>query len=225
MVRELLDGHKTQTRRVVKGRWEPLVHEVMRVNGKWVWQTLDYDLTTPYGQPGDHLWVKETWQIARETLDYETGGEYDVFEWDSDIYGDPWEYLNGDARGGCSSALFYKADGEDKNPCQFYPWIDIHGKKYRDQEIPWRPSIFMPRRASRITLEITDIRVEPLQDISEADAIAEGCKGVNCPPDHNDDLSPQEEYRTLWETINGSGSWTANPWVWVVEFKRLEAGQ
>lgn len=89
---------------------------------------------------------------------------------------------------------------------------------------PWRSSIHMPRWASRITLEITNIRVERLHDITEADAVAEGCPGLLGPnPDFPDewDPSPVEEYRDLWNTINGSGSWDANPWVWVVEFKRV----
>lgn len=73
----------------------------------------------------------------------------------------------------------------------------------------WRPSIFMPRWASRIDLDVTTVRVERLNDISEADAIAEGCASV-------------AEYRELWERINGAGSWAENPWVWVVEFRRAE---
>jgi len=91
-------------------------------------------------------------------------------------------------------------------------------------ELPERsvPSIHMPRWASRITLEVTGVRVERLQDISEADAMAEGAPWAACG-------SPQEGsqkagYARLWESINGPGSWDANPWVWVVEFKRVEGG-
>jgi hypothetical protein len=90
---------------------------------------------------------------------------------------------------------------------------------------PWKPSIFMPRRACRILLEITDVRVERLQDISRAEIRAEG---LQCPPElASDDISPNYRdwypaaWRELWESINGPDSWNANPWVWVVEFKRV----
>jgi hypothetical protein len=83
----------------------------------------------------------------------------------------------------------------------------------------WKPSIFMPRWASRITLEITSIRVERLQEISEEDAVAEGCcVKLN---GHDDDFA-RNCYRKLWETINGKGSWDLNPWVWVVGFRKVE---
>ncbi|NYT22988.1 hypothetical protein H0A73_05195 [Alcaligenaceae bacterium] len=86
----------------------------------------------------------------------------------------------------------------------------------------WRPSIHMPLWASRITLEITGVRVERLLEISSADALAEG---VNVHPDHHDKpassvYSPVQAFRDLWEDINGAGAWTENPWVWVVEFRR-----
>lgn len=84
----------------------------------------------------------------------------------------------------------------------------------------WKPSIFMPRWASRILLEVTAIRVERLQDISEADAWAEGCEGYD--DDVTGGKSGYREYAELWESINGAGSWLENPWVWVVEFKRIE---
>jgi hypothetical protein len=89
----------------------------------------------------------------------------------------------------------------------------------------WRPAIHMPRAASRITLEITGVRVERLQDISEDDALAEGCSSTAIVHEDGEDYTghyASEEYQVLWESINGPGSWDANPWVWVVEFKRLE---
>jgi len=95
----------------------------------------------------------------------------------------------------------------------------------------WTPSIFMPRAASRITLEITDVRVERLKDISEADAKAEGCEQVGVETGVVDvNGNPQEigsyaaGYYDLWETINGPGSWDANPWVWAISFKRIQQG-
>ena len=92
----------------------------------------------------------------------------------------------------------------------------------------WKPSIHMPRWASRITLEVTGVRVERLQDISEADAIAEGVTGVSSggvtlftTTGVNCFQAAKDAYAALWELINGPGSWDANPWVWVVEFKRI----
>lgn len=96
----------------------------------------------------------------------------------------------------------------------------------------WRPSIHMPRWASRITLEVTAVRVERLQDISEADAQAEGvipkwepgCSGRLMDAFGGFSFRPAASaYAELWEQINGPGAWDANPWVWVVEFKRVTA--
>lgn len=98
--------------------------------------------------------------------------------------------------------IFYKADGKPD------PWDGWDGVK-------WKPSIHMPRQASRITLEITGIRVERLNDISEADAIAEGCQCAGVPAS----LTNRGAFAKLWESINGFDSWSVNPWVWVVEFK------
>lgn len=97
-------------------------------------------------------------------------------------------------------------------------------RMYDRQRGRWRPSIHMPRWASRILLEISDVRVERLQDISQADALAEG---VNVHSDHHGRprasiYSPVQAYRDLWEEINGPESWDANPWVWVIEFRRVD---
>lgn len=186
MVRAILSGAKTQTRRVVKVR----CHSICEGDdGKlWPWSedaelAEDFWHPCPFGKPGDRLWVRETWGALPHML----GG----FQMDS---------------------LRYRADGEYQNE---------HGA-WR-----WRSPLHMPRRASRITLEITDVRVERLQDISEADAVAEGCKPIR-PELVQDGLivrpgrSAVEEFRLVWEEIHGGGSWEKNPWVWVIEFKKLE---
>lgn len=185
MVRALLAGTKTQTRRAVRPQpdW---VHE----GGAERRSGADFAMIRcPYGVPGDRLWVRETW----------TFGVGDCGHRDD---GGPYRY---GADGGFSAR--------------------------------WRPSIHMPRVASRITLEVTGVRVERLQAISEADCMAEGVQGHPLRPDDGwpictgfmvgaDDgkttlhPKPQDAYRRLWESINGAGSWAANPWVWVVEFKR-----
>ena len=165
MVRAILDGRKTVTRRIVKARdleWMD-VHQGLREP--------DNAERCPYGQPGgDRLWVRETWAAPHA---------YDHL---------PPRLIPQDAR------IHYAAT-EDRGG------------------LLWRPSIHMPRWASRITLEITGVRVERLQDISEADAISEGtpfpCGGW------------VGGYQKLWESIPGPGSWDLNPWVWVVEFKRV----
>jgi hypothetical protein len=82
----------------------------------------------------------------------------------------------------------------------------------------WKPSIFMPRAVSRITLEITDVRVERLQQISDADSLAEGCSTA----DMKDGDSLASVYARFWESINGAGSWATNPWVWVVSFRKVQ---
>jgi hypothetical protein len=118
---------------------------------------------------------------------------------------------------------FAKIDGQTR------PWIETdyratytHGDRLGDRlgiKKRWTPAIHMPRAASRITLEITGVRVERLQDISEADAMAEGCRKP-IPVCEDDDCSYRADYERLWESINGPGSWDANPWVWVLEFRR-----
>ena len=189
MVRAILNGTKSQTRRVFKaqngGLWPrpndlPGMRQILR--------------ECPYGKPGDRLWVRETWAYHVQAIGSVT---------DKD---GPWVYAS---------------DGD-------------HVLQHRLCD-RWRPSIHMPRAASRITLEITGVCVERLQDISEADAIAEGIEraddffGCQCwkvygEPEGADVVAPNDpigSYRSLWEFINGTGSWDANPWVWAVEFKRI----
>lgn len=176
MVRAILDGRKTQTRRVIK----PVQP---RDDGMWP-AGRDPVPDCPYGQVGDLLWVRETWRT------------------ESDCYNDlaPGE-LSGE------ETILYAADAD---------WGSNRtvGRS--------RPSIHMPRWASRLTLRVMDVRVERLQAISAADAIAEGCAPVPLHSLDCDSISPVQEYRALWGHINGRGSWAANPWVWVVSFERLQ---
>jgi hypothetical protein len=199
MVRALLDGSKTQTRRVVKPQPEAEHggEPYWFVGGYRAWRARSCtdpirsgshnEIACPYGQPGGQLWVRETW--AR---DDEDGG----LCYRADI-----------GKGG-------DADDWERNRLDGVP-------RFR-----WRPSIHMPRAASRITLEITGVRVERLQDISPEDCWAEGIQEMRDAGDENGELrgSVKQDYQALWESINGPGSWDANPWVWVVEFKRVEGG-
>lgn len=211
MVRALLDGSKTQTRRVVKysikGPSEPMdTFDWYDKSGKWVgahgrgypFKKTNAALLCPYGQPGRQLWVRETW---RGVVNIAPPGHYKY------------------------AVARYIPDREHCRRVEYAATQAADGE-------PWRPSIHMPRWASRITLEITGVRVERLQDISEADAIAEGI--VSQPyhegrflSEHRPSISYPSAcaaYRDLWEAINGPGSWDANPWVWAVGFKRVEGG-
>jgi hypothetical protein len=190
MVRAILAGTKTQTRRAVKpyGRDDGFCIMETENRGLWPYRSDDGEscfitidgylnevaLRCPHGVPGDRLWVRETHLIV--------GGKDSA---------DP--------------RVVYRAsnDGPDA-------WISPS----------WAPSIHMPRWASRLTLEITGVRVERLQNISEADAMAEGASPVLVPPDGGDQPHVVG-YCDLWESINGPGSWDANPWVWVVAFRRV----
>jgi len=169
MIRAILAGTKTQTRRIVKP--QPIAPDVQQYH-------------CPYGQTGDRLWVKEGFHHCPHCDDgfvaYLAGG-----------------FKSGDA-----------AIDDDNRPLM--PKCAAH---------KWRPPIYMPRWASRITLEITDVRVERLQDISEADAEAEGTKNSL----HlQGGRMANENFAHLWWGIYGDGSWDANPWVWAISFRRVD---
>jgi hypothetical protein len=224
MVRALLDGSKTQTRRPVKPQPEVSAHG--NLMGEWLRRPLDglilpklqdISIHCPYGQHGDHLWVRETFFA----------------------YG-RWE------------TRFSAKKGRDE--WHFVDMTLLTGRKYRyEGALPnaqragatpawWRrPSIHMPRAASRITLEVTDVRVERLQAISAADARAEGiefqehliagqvCRSWRAYGSPNGwypegvDTAPIHSYRILWDSLNAARGygWDVNPWVWVVEFKKV----
>lgn len=190
MVRALLAGTKTQTRRIAKPVRHPDLGNVYAPGALVLEHEPQHviDRCCPCGRPGDRLWVREA--FMHEPADY-------CWEASVSIPCRPAETV-------------YRADFPNSQPGE-----------------GWKPSIHMPRNLSRILLEITGVRVERLQDISQADAQAEGA-----PPGHPsiDQISrefgypdfPRSWYAQLWEEINGPGSWTQNPWVWVVEFKRVQ---
>lgn len=206
MVHSILEGRKTQTRRMLKPQpqaqhWTPeresyIMTPTIEQGGLITYAEFPYTMgeveqfPCPYGQPGDRLWVREAW--ATYPIPW---NEFKIEDLPIDLR---------DKNPVCE--IFYKADGS---------------KAYISR---WRPSIHMPRRASRILLEITGIRVERLLDTSHEDAIAEGCSGQGwkvVDPRHPV-IYPAIEYKALWESINGRGSWNVNPWVWVIEFRRVE---
>lgn len=215
MVRALLAGTKTQTRRVVKPQPAPDQQPRTVIGSSGFVYVMDnapllpypevrrVRWDCPYGQPGDRLWVKEAWRTA-DTLDALSPTAIADKCVDAG-YSKPW------------APLQWEADGQrNREWSGFGPGNGIvvgPGKT--------RVSMHMPRWASRINLEITSVRVERLQDISPDDCIAEGAW-----PIAHRELGRGHEavaaYQSLWESINGPGSWAANPWVWVLEFRRID---
>ncbi|MGQ8800940.1 hypothetical protein ACUTRI_09630 [Serratia sp. TSA_130.2] len=190
MVRAILSGRKTQTRRAISDRHLHLIDVASQVGECYPLESgIDhansqsyYREYCPFGQAGDRLWVRETF-------------------------------------GDCGNRLVYRADTEDGAASQVKCWV---------------PSIHMPREACRILLEITAVRVERLNDISEEDAEAEGIDMealydsqdcYDCIADHNMTGRPTVKgaFKYLWESIYGVDSWSANPWVWVIKFKQVSA--
>ncbi len=218
MVRAILEGRKTQTRRVCKPAQAAALSFVVDCDdGKWGDEEGNVLFPCPYGQPGDRLWVRETFYCDDSTY---PDGEPITCHW-REVDGQRVAIPLEEQRAEMLENMYYRADGEP----------DWEGA---DGPTPWRPSIHMPRWASRITLEVAGVRVERLQDISEADARAESMHEFKLSPgsvfgyDRKGTPGPmmretaRAAFAALWELLNGAGSWDANSWVWVIEFKRLE---
>lgn len=209
MIRAILDGTKTQTRRALGQKHKPdaiwakdpttgtqrafkLDEQSPSIGVPW-WNLggiNGHQQICPYGKPGDRLWVRESWA---ET-DLNDGTPVVAYR-----------------AGGCIAVGRKDAHEDD---------YLIHD--YAFDQTPtanqWKQSIHMPRWASRITLEITDVRVERLQDISKPDVMAEGISGLA-----DVHAGWHQPYAELWDQINAPGSWDLNPWVWVISFKRADA--
>lgn len=194
MVRAIIDGRKTVTRRIVKPQPEKWIDKYIQGayenywfpegifikdpsgflgGGPFEFRTTGNSVKCPYGVPGDRLWVRETWGV-----------------YSADDFG-------GDQKEGCTNSYVYRADGEQPG-------------------IKWRSPIHLHRIGSRITLEVVKVSVERLQDISKNDCTAEGMIGL-------EDVHTgwHQSFAQLWDSINSAGSWDLNPWVWRVEFKKL----
>ncbi|HGL6818369.1 TPA: morphogenetic protein [Citrobacter koseri] len=187
MVRAILEGRKTQTRRPVNSSTADLLDLQKQYPHK------KYNIVCPFGQPGDCLWVRETFQgplVSEELFE-----EYRAY---------PEK---------CETPQYceYAADGGAKPE-----YCDLDDNLRHG----WRPSIHMPRWASRILLEITDVRVERLKSISDGDAIREGCSAT----DMKSGDCVADVFARLWKSIYGKESWQANPYVWVIEFRRIDGG-
>lgn len=225
MVRAILDGRKTQTRRVIVPQ-PYMVHnapmlEVVAGDLYWPMSGPGFDkmVASHYGRTGDRLWVRETWRPWWDEDPPEGTGLYCVVQYKAD---------NAIYKPGTNPAIPDIPD--EVTGHRFAMACDMAPVE------TWRPSIHMPRWASRLTLEVTDVRVQRVQEISEADAVAEGVRGLEKSLASFDDgtvdsglefaLSscPTMAFEYLWGSINGKRgySWDANPWVWAITFKVLE---
>ncbi len=198
MVNAILQGRKTQTRRIVKTGGIPdaeFAANLWLSKGK-----------CPYGERRGKLWVRETWADVNSpdgpAIAYRADGCVRTWHEFSETFG-PDE--------GAGPSMDYKA-----YPGEYCAWYSdlLNGEPGHN----WKPSIHMPRWVSRITLDVIDVRVERLQDISEEDAMNEGVPYSELERSRPDPLH-KAQFADLWESINGPGSWDANPWVWVVEFQ------
>lgn len=222
MVRAILAGNKTQTRRIAKN--------VVDVHARTGEPLAGLDsagprVPCPYGQVGDRLWVRESFWIEHDSDSHEGSGAFDC---------------GIDLKTGDWASVCYCADqdaaGTWIGPDQYYSertFVSWGEGGLVPKFFSKRPNIHMPRWACRILLEVTGVRVERLQDISEADCWAEGIEEVDGSLDDLkiielakrmgrcvDDAAPT--FAALWESISGHGSWDANPWVWVIEFRRAK---
>ncbi len=211
MVRAILDGRKTQTRRIMKnqpaGDYPDTPALIRNVDGGFQWYGHYGEssiFNCPFGAVGDHIWVRETWA----QLGNEDGCPID---WNDNL-------VKG---GGPEAARIYRASCEQKEG-NYGLWSipdDAYWKPHTDDlqyDGTWCPSIHMPRWASRLTLEITGVRVERLQAITLGDI----CKEIGCGLyDFRPATYGFQVWEELWKSIYGEENWQANPWVWVIEFK------
>lgn len=203
MVRAILDGRKTQTRRIMKVQPENAELGLRRITdssvakevGMYFWCLADACgvkhrsnlFSCPFGEVGDRIWVREAFRVHSRASDVAT--------------------------------LVYKAS-EQQSWTQQTHRVPIEQCTKPAVVDKWTPSLHMPRWASRITLEVTGVRVERLNDISDADALNEGCSTNDMKS--GDRLA--DVFSRLWSSIYGAENWKANPWVWVITFKRIEGG-
>ena len=192
MVRAILDGHKSMTRRVINP--QPRELSVLCGDGRWRSQNGTPGFSCPYGKQGDLLWVRETWYPAVRVSSIMITAAWTPSEIAS------------------ATEAQYKADADA-------------GAFELSKSLRWKPSIHMPRWASRVTLQVTGVRVEQVKDISREDAIAEGAPDQWFDGDTMRNFVPQGWYENLWDSLNAKRgySWASNPWVWVISFRPCTA--
>lgn len=216
MVRAILEGRKTQTRRVVMPQFNVL-HQIRKdcaILTNRIFRRGDGWIKSPYGQPGDRLWVRETWV---ELLHTSPGSDQPELCEGDKLIEPATSYVGADGKERWTYSgrvIAYRSTSK----VEFCDGDGFVGEMADKEDMPrWKPSIHMPRWASRITLEITSIRVERVNEITADDAEREGCGfGVN-----DETGGPVARFWKLWESINGTGSWDSNPWVWAITFNKL----
>lgn len=212
MVQAVLAGTKTMTRRQVRDTGLYAIDASIHGGTTAARELASLATQCPYGRPGDRLWVREPWRSSAD-LDKRSGSEIADLCLDAG-YNVPW------------APIQYEADGARRD------WQHTGTPPHGGPPKPgrYRHARFMPRWASRLVLEVTGVRVERLQDINEGDAQGEGCAPAWLDADDNLTVHAhrQPTYRQgfarLWREINGPDAWDANPWVWVVAFRRLPPG-
>jgi len=189
MVKAILEGRKTQTRRVINPQ-PTFVAKCDTTRAEFWAQTgpINHRIKCPYGRPSDHLWVRETWRLWSNATD--------------------WYVVS------------YPASGSQTYPVKCYRDLDVL------KSLGSKPARFMPREFSRITLEVTGVRVERVQEITSSDALAEGIDKEYAEStanwnDYGTGSIYVDQFAALWDTINAKRgySWKANPWVWIIEFE------
>lgn len=236
MVQAIINGTKTMTRRVIKQiPPDVFIEYLFYKEGKYyraagINGCVELGFRCRYGNPGDVLFVRESWRLkgwhfedSEAIIGYADGEEiqYDTPDDDNDL-GYQWVVKQFEKL--VQKDIVAPVDGDDdtEEDCRM---------EFTSKEHPFSPSIHLPKWCSRIWLEVTDVRVERLHDITEEDAIAEGIEKQYSEPEifkpYNEKVlqppveSPEEIFQELWETINGKESWDVNPWVWVISFKVL----
>lgn len=210
-INAILEGRKIQTRRVITVPWSkgkrtvPYEPWYVETDGNLEFQDANGEFhpmtdICPYGKPGDRLWVKETFSTGYGYPNGRESGEKKFH----------YNYRADMETRGLEGVFVHTAPGVDRS--KFKTMADLH---------VWKSGRFMPKIASRIALEITGVRVERLQDISEADAVAEGMQSPGVSPVG---ITNRAVFANLWDKINGKKHpWSENCWVWVIEFKKINA--
>lgn len=236
MVQAITEGRKTKTRRT-KGL--EFINNSLENDFSWSYLGINEDglhlmknnygatnaIKCPYGNSGDILWVRERWRLKAwsfedgdANIEFADGTRFDIQSDDTSLAGEDWfnDWMVRESERLVDAGIMEVINEDDED--------EDYILKFTDKPQPWRPSIFLPKCACRIWLEVINVKCERLQDITESDAKAEGVTALKMGDGgfvKSNGSDYQGAFRRLWKNINGEESWNANPWVWVVSFKVL----